>query len=50
MSQFYTESLLVAFIAFLLSLLIVQLALPLFNAIAGKQIVILWSDPLFWLA
>jgi putative ABC transport system permease protein len=43
-SQFFTESLLVAFFAFVLSLLIVQLALPLFNTIAGIQMVILWDQ------
>jgi putative ABC transport system permease protein len=48
--QFYTESLLVAFIAFTFSLLMVQLSLPLFNIIAGKKMVILWDHPLFWLS
>ncbi len=49
-SQFYTESVLVAFCAFMLSLLLVQLTLPMFNAIAGKKMEILWSSPLFWLS
>lgn len=49
-NQFFSESLLIAFISFLFALLMVQLALPLFNDIAGKQIVILWTNPLFWAA
>jgi putative ABC transport system permease protein len=49
-SQFYSESLLVALIAFIVSLVLVQLALPWFNQVAGKQITILWDKPVFWLA
>lgn len=49
-SQFYTESLLTALCAFILSLLLVQMAMPVFNAITGKKMVILWSNPLFWLS
>ena len=49
-SQFYTESLLVAFFAFMIALVMVQLTLPLFNALAGEQMAILWSNPLFWLS
>ena len=47
--QFFTESMLIVTIALLLSLLIVQLSLPFFNDIAEKRVVILWTDPLFWL-
>ncbi|QMW06659.1 ABC transporter permease [Spirosoma foliorum] len=47
-SQFFSESFLVVALAFVLSLLLVQLALPWFNQIADKQMVILWSNPLFW--
>lgn len=46
--QFFTESLLVAIIAFVISLVIVQLALPWFNEVSGKRISLLWSTPLFW--
>lgn len=46
--QFYTESLLVAFFAFTLSLLLAQLTLPFFNEVAGKKIVLAWTHPLFW--
>jgi putative ABC transport system permease protein len=47
--QFYMESILVAFIAFILSLLLVQLMLPLFNGVADKEMKILWTNPLFWI-
>ena len=48
--QFFSESLLVAMIAFAVSIVLVILALPLFNEVADKHISILWSNPLFWLA
>ena len=48
--QFYTESVLVAAGSFALSLLLVELALPFFNAIAGKEMRILWNNPLFWIS
>ncbi|MGZ3873410.1 MAG: ABC transporter permease [Mucilaginibacter sp.] len=49
-AQFYSESLLIALIAFFLSILLVQLCLPGFNQLADKKIAILWGSPLFWLA
>lgn len=48
--QFFSESILVAFLAFAVSLLIVQLMLPWFNQVADKNISIPWGNPLFWLA
>ncbi|MBO0948232.1 ABC transporter permease [Fibrella forsythiae] len=48
-NQFFSESLLVVAIAFVLSVLLVQLMLPAFNQIADKQLSILWASPLFWL-
>ena len=48
-SQFFCESLMMAFFAFILSILLAVLALPLFNGIADKKMSILWSNPLFWL-
>lgn len=48
--QFFSESLLVVLFAFVLSILIVQLALPLFNIVADKQVGILWTNPFFWLS
>jgi ABC-type antimicrobial peptide transport system permease subunit len=47
--QFFSESLLVAILAFTLSLILVQLILPFFNEVSGKKISMLWSSPLFWL-
>ncbi len=46
---FFSESLLVAGIAFGFSLAIVQFALPFFNEVSGKQMSILWNNPVFWL-
>ena len=48
-SQFYMESTMVAFIAFILALLLVQFMLPLFNSVADKEMRILWTNPLFWI-
>ncbi len=47
--RFFSESLLVAMFAFVLSILIVQLILPFFNDVAGKKMSILWNNPRFWL-
>lgn len=49
-SQFFTESLIVALISFVLSILIVLIALPWFNGVSGKRLGILWTTPAFWLA
>ena len=49
-AQFFSESLLMAMLAFMLSILFVQLTLPFFNQVADKKMVILWTNPLFWLA
>jgi ABC-type antimicrobial peptide transport system permease subunit len=48
-SQFFSESILASFIAFVFSLLLIQLFLPLFNEIAGKHMDVLWTNSLFWL-
>jgi len=48
-SQFFSESLLVAFVSFIFSLLLVLLILPFFNEAADKKMTLLWSNPLFWL-
>ena len=48
--QFFSESILVSFIALLLCLLIVQLLIPFFNQITNKNMAVLWSNVLFWLA
>ena len=49
-TQFFSESLLVALLSFTLSILFLQLTLPYFNQVAEKKMVILWTNPLFWLA
>jgi putative ABC transport system permease protein len=48
--QFYSESLVVAFFSFLLSIGLVQLCLPFFNHIADKKMSIPWANPFFWLS
>jgi ABC-type antimicrobial peptide transport system permease subunit len=48
-AQFMSESMLVAFFALILSLLLVELVLPSFNEIADKKMTVLWNYPLFWL-
>jgi putative ABC transport system permease protein len=47
-SQFFAESYLVVLLAFVLSLILVVLLLPLFNDVAGKKIGIPWQNPFFW--
>src|SRR6187200_239144 len=47
-NQFFSESLLVVFIAFIIALILVVLLLPMFNEVAGKKIEVPWQNPLFW--
>ncbi|WP_254093134.1 ABC transporter permease [Dawidia soli] len=47
-SQFLTESVVTAFCALLVALMLTQLSLPLFNTLAGKRIALPWSDINFW--
>jgi putative ABC transport system permease protein len=47
--QFFSESLLVVLLAFILALGVVQLILPWFNQIAGKQMSMPWANAYFWL-
>jgi ABC-type antimicrobial peptide transport system permease subunit len=47
--QFFSESLLVALFAFVVSIGLVQLLLPFFNQVADKKMSILWGQPLFWI-
>ena len=49
-SQFIGESILLAFLAFILALLIVELSLPGFNHLVDKKLFIDFSNPLFWLS
>lgn len=46
-SQFFAESVMITFIAFVISLLLVWLCIPYFNTIANKQICIPWTNPVF---
>jgi putative ABC transport system permease protein len=47
--QFLSESVLVAFVSFVFSLLFVALLMPVFNALANKNIQPPWSNSLFWI-
>jgi putative ABC transport system permease protein len=49
-NQFFCESIVVALLAFIVSIGLVYLALPQFNQVADKQLALLWSNPQFWLA
>jgi len=48
--QFLCESVMIAAIALCLAILLTELALPWFNHLADKKIVLPWGSPLFWLA
>jgi ABC-type antimicrobial peptide transport system permease subunit len=49
-TQFLSESVLLAVIALFFALILVQLSLPFFNEVAAKQMAIPWGNPLFILA
>jgi len=49
-SQFYSESIVVAGFAFIASVFLVLLILPFFNNVSGKQISMPWSNVYFWLS
>src|SRR5581483_5084235 len=49
-TQFLSESILVALISLAIALIITQFALPFFNTLAAKDMHIPWTNPLFWLA
>ena len=49
-SQFFAESYVVVLLAFVLSLILVFLLLPLFNDVAGKKIEMPWTSTVFWLS
>jgi putative ABC transport system permease protein len=48
-SQFLSESILVVFLAFIISVLLVNLTLPWFNELTGKQMAFLYKNPYFWI-
>jgi putative ABC transport system permease protein len=47
--QFLSESLLISFFAFLLALSIVALALPFFNKLTDKEMILSVTSPILWL-
>jgi putative ABC transport system permease protein len=47
--QFFTESLLTALLAFVLSIGIAQLLIPFFSELAGQKMTISYGQPMFWL-
>ncbi len=47
-TQFLAESVLITFIAFLFSILFVQLSLPYFNSLVNSAISIPYANPIFW--
>lgn len=47
--QFFSESVLIAFLSLLLCVILAQLALPFFNTVTGKNMHIPWSNWIFWL-
>lgn len=49
-AQFYSESLLLATIGFVLALIMVQAVLPVFNDVADKKVSIPYHMPAFWTA
>jgi putative ABC transport system permease protein len=48
-SQFFSESILVATCSFLISLVFVIALLPFFNEVADKKITVPFNNPIFWL-
>ena len=46
--QLLTESVLIAFLAFVLSLVMVGASLPFFNTLSDKSMIIPWSNVAFW--
>ncbi|MDN5200999.1 ABC transporter permease [Fulvivirgaceae bacterium BMA10] len=48
-TQFLSESFMVAMLSFVLALFFVYIILPWFNDLAGKDMNMLWTNPWFWL-
>ncbi len=49
-NQFFSESMVMAFLGFTLALVLVFIALPYFNPVADKRLSLPWDNPVFWLA
>lgn len=50
MTQFFSESLLMATIAFCVALLFATIALPFFNGLSNKSMSIPWTNAFFWVS
>jgi predicted lysophospholipase L1 biosynthesis ABC-type transport system permease subunit len=48
--QFLGESLLISAVAFLISIMLVELTLPFYNVFVGKQLAIDYSSPVIWMS
>lgn len=48
-TQFFSESLLVAGFAFIVAVFLVVLIMPYFNEVADKKLEMLWQNPVFWI-
>ncbi|HEX5167809.1 MAG TPA: ABC transporter permease [Cyclobacteriaceae bacterium] len=49
-NQFLGESILLSFVAFVLSMIVLRLILPLFNTFTGKHIVLPVDEPTYWIS
>jgi putative ABC transport system permease protein len=49
-AQFLGESVLLAFLSFILAIALADLTLPWFSQLAGKTMAFPWTSPLFWIA
>lgn len=47
-AQFLSESILLAFLSFVIAVVLAALTLPLFSQLAGKSMIFPWTNPLFW--
>jgi ABC-type antimicrobial peptide transport system permease subunit len=47
--QFLSESVLVALVALALALILIEITLPFFNALAAKEMQLPWNNPVFYL-
>lgn len=48
--QFFSESVVVVMLSFVLAVILVLISLSQFNEVADKKLHILWGNPFFWLA
>ena len=47
--QFICESIILAFIAFIIAVFLVKVSLPAFNTLTGRQLILSVGNPLYWL-